>query len=110
MLTIIAKNAGFFSPSGIIANWGYLTTSLLASVELVIFPSALPARTSWKSLAGASIDLNFDFGKNSLAFSSWDVPRVVAMVTFSLFKDSHVGNFLRFFFNNLLNKYNLKSL
>ena len=72
---------------------------MLASVELVIWPSALPDKTSWKSLAGDSIDFNFDFGKNSFAFASWDVPRVVAIVTFSLFKDSHVGNFLRFFFN-----------
>ena len=30
--TIIAKNAGFFSPSGTIVNWGYLITNLLASV------------------------------------------------------------------------------
>ena len=52
----MAKNAGFFPPSGTIANCGYLITSLFASVELVIFPSALPAKTSWKSLAGASTD------------------------------------------------------
>ena len=52
----MAKNAGFFPPSGTIANWGYFITSLFASVELVIFPSALPAKTSWKSLAGASTD------------------------------------------------------
>ena len=45
-------------------------TNLLASVELVMFPSALPERTSWKSLAGASTDFNLDLGKNSLAFSS----------------------------------------
>ena len=45
-------------------------TNFFASNELVILPSALPAKTSWKSLAGASIDLSFDFGKNSLAFSS----------------------------------------
>ena len=44
-----------------------MITNLLASVELVIFPSALPARTSWKSLAGDSTDLSVDFGKNSLA-------------------------------------------
>ena len=43
-------------------------TNLFASVELVILPSALPAKTSWKSLAGASIEFNFDFGKNSFAF------------------------------------------
>ena len=91
--TIIAKNAGFFSPSLTIVNWGYLITNLFASVELVIFPSALPARTSWKSLAGASTDFNLDFGKNSFAFSSWDVPNVVAIVTFLLFKYSHVENF-----------------
>ena len=64
-----------------------------------MFPSALPARTSWKSLAGDSTDCNLDLGKNSLAFSSWDVPRVVAIVTFLSFKDYHVENFLRFFFN-----------
>ena len=91
--TIIAKKAGFFSPSLTIDNWGYLITNLFASVELVIFPSALPARTSWKSLAGASTDFNLDFGKNSFAFSSWDVPNVVAIVTSLLFKDFHVGNF-----------------
>ena len=95
--TIIAKNAGFFSPSGTIANCGYLITNLLASVELVIFPSALPAKTSWKSLAGASTEFNFDLGKNSFAFSSWDVPRVVAIVTFELFKESHVEKFFKFF-------------
>ena len=83
--TIIAKNAGFFSPSGTIANCGYLITNLFASVELVIFPSALPAKNSWKSLAGASTEFNFDFGKNSFVFSSCDVPRVVAIVTFVLF-------------------------
>ena len=70
---------------------------MFASVELVIFPSALPANTSWKSLAGASTDWSFDFGKNSLAFSSWDVPRVVAIVTSLLFKESHVENFFKFF-------------
>ena len=96
--TIIAKNAGFFPPSGTIANWGYLITSLFASVELVIFPSALPAKTSWKSLAGASTDWSFDFGKNSFAFSSWDVPNVVAIVTLLLFKDSQVENFFKFFY------------
>ena len=32
----------------------------MASRELVILPSALPAKTSWKSLAGASIDLSFE--------------------------------------------------
>ena len=80
--TIIAKKAGFFSPSGTIASWGYLITNLFASVELVIFPSALPARTSWKSLAGASTEFNFDLGKNSFAFSSWQVLSVVAIVTF----------------------------
>ena len=94
----MAKNAGFFSPSGTMANWGYLITNLLASVELVIFPSALPASTSWKSLAGASTDCNFDFGKNSFAFSSWDVPNVVAILTSLLFKESQVGNFFKFFF------------
>ena len=56
-------------------------TNLLASVELVIFPSALPAKTSWKSLAGASTEFSFDFGKNSFAFSSCEVPSVVAIVT-----------------------------
>ena len=95
--TIIAKKAGFFPPSGTIANWGYLITNLFASVELVILPSALPANTSWKSLAGASIEFNFDFGKNSFAFSSWEVPRVVAIVTFSLFRESQVENFFKFF-------------
>ena len=60
--TIIAKKAGFFSPSGTIANCGYFITNLLASVELVILPSALPASTSWKSLAGASTEFNFDLG------------------------------------------------
>ena len=91
--TIIAKKAGFFSPSLTITNWGYLTTSLLASVELVMFPSALPESTSWKSLAGASTDFNLDLGKNSFAFSSWDVPSVVAIVTFLLFKEFHVEYF-----------------
>ena len=91
--TIIARKAGFFSPSWTIANWGYLITSLLASVELVMLPSALPAKTSWKSLAGASTDFKVEFGKNSLAFSSWDVPRVVAIVTFDAFKESQVENF-----------------
>ena len=67
-----------------------MITNLFASVELVIFPSALPASTSWKSLAGASTDFNFDSGKNSFAFSSCEVPRVVAIVTFLLFSDSHV--------------------
>ncbi len=62
-----------------------------------MFPSALPARTSWKSLAGASTDFSLDLGKNSLAFSSCDVPSVVAIVTFLLFKESHVENFLNFF-------------
>ena len=95
--TIIAKKAGFFSPSGTIASWGYFITSLLASVELVIFPSALPAKTSWKSLAGASTEFNFDLGKNSFAFSSWEVPRVVAIVTFDLLSESQVGNFFKFF-------------
>ena len=95
--TIIAKKAGFFSPSGTIASCGYLITNLLASVELVIFPSALPAKTSWKSLAGASTEFNFDFGKNSFAFSSWDVPKVVAIFTSLLFKESQVGNFFKFF-------------
>ena len=47
-----------------------------------MFPSALPANTSWKSLAGASTEFNLDLGKNSLAFSSWEVPSVVAIVTF----------------------------
>ena len=61
-----------------------MITNLFASVELVIFPSALPAKTSWKSLAGASTEFSFDFGKNSFAFSSCDVPRVVAIVTFEL--------------------------
>ena len=72
-------------------------TNLFASVELVILPSALPAKTSWKSLAGASIEFNFDFGKNSFAFSSWEVPRVVAIVTFELLSESQVGNFFKFF-------------
>ena len=62
-----------------------------------MFPSALPANTSWKSLAGASTEFNLDLGKNSLAFSSWDVPSVVAIVTFSLLSDSHVENFFKFF-------------
>ena len=70
---------------------------MLASVELVMFPSALPAKTSWKSLAGDSTDLSVDFGKNSLAFSSWEVPRVVAIVTFLLFNESHVEYFFKFF-------------
>ena len=74
-----------------------MITNLFASVELVILPSALPANTSWKSLAGASIEFNFDFGKNSFAFSSWEVPRVVAIVTFWSFRESHVGNFFKFF-------------
>ena len=97
MGTIIAKKAGFFSPSCTIANWGYLITSLLASVELVMFPSALAAKTSWKSLAGASTDFNVDLGKNSLAFCSWEVPSVVAILTPSLFKESQVENFFKFF-------------
>ena len=97
--TIIAKKAGFFSPSGTIANWGYLIINLLASVELVMFPSALPARTSWKSLAGASTDFSFDFGKNSFAFSSCEVPKVVAIVTFLLFNEFQVENLFKFFFN-----------
>ena len=96
----MAKKAGFFSPSFTIVNWGYLITNLLASVELVMFPSALPERTSWKSLAGASTDFSIDLGKNSLAFSSWDVPRVVAIVTSLLFKEFHVENFFEFFFKN----------
>ena len=96
--TIIAKKAGFFSPSGTIANCGYLITNLLASVELVILPSALPASTSWKSLAGASTEFNFDLGKNSLAFSSCEVPSVVAIVTSLLFRESQVENLLKFFF------------
>ena len=81
-----------------------MITNLLASVELVMFPSALPARTSWKSLAGDSIDFSLDLGKNSLAFSSWDVPKVVAIVTFSLFNESHVENFFRFFLRKNLGK------
>ena len=80
------------------ANWGYLITNLFASVELVMLPSALPAKTSWKSLAGASTDCNCDFGKNSFAFSSWEVPNVVAIFTLLLFNDSQVGNFFKFFF------------
>ncbi len=72
-------------------------TNLLASVELVMFPSALPERTSWKSLAGASTDFSLDLGKNSLAFSSWEVPSVVAIVTFLLFKEFHVEYFFEFF-------------
>ena len=96
--TIIAKKAGFFSPSGTIANCGYLITNLFASVELVIFPSALPANTSWKSLAGASTEFSFDLGKNSFAFSSCDVPRVVAIVTFELLRESQVENLAKFFF------------
>ena len=83
------------------ANWGYLITSLFASVELVIFPSALPAKTSWKSLAGASTDWSFDFGKNSFAFSSWDVPNVVAIITPFLLRESHVENFFKFFFKTI---------
>ena len=63
-----------------------------------MLPSALPAKTSWKSLAGASIDLNFDLGKNSFAFSSCDVPRVVAIVTFELLRESQVENLAKFFF------------
>ena len=62
-----------------------------------MFPSALPAKTSWKSLAGASTEFNLDLGKNSFAFSSWDVPSVVAIVTFELFSESHVENFFKFF-------------
>ena len=72
-------------------------TNLLASVELVIFPSARPAKTSWKSLAGASTEFNFDFGKNSFAFSSCEVPSVVAIVTLLLFNESQVENFYKFF-------------
>ena len=79
------------------ANWGYFITNLSASSELVMFPSALPDRTSWKSLAGASTDFNLDFGKNSFAFSSWEVPNVVAIVTFLLFNESQVGYFFKFF-------------
>ena len=41
-----AKAKEFLPPSCTIANCGYLITSLLASVELVICPSALPAKTS----------------------------------------------------------------
>ena len=93
----MAKKAGFFSPSGTIANCGYFITNLFASVELVIFPSALPAKTSWKSLAGASTEFNLDLGKNSFAFSSWDVPSVVAIVTPLLLRESQVGNFYKFF-------------
>ena len=70
---------------------------MLASVELVILPSARPAKTSWKSLAGDSTDLSLDLGKNSFAFSSWDVPSVVAIVTFLLFKEFHVEYFFKFF-------------
>ena len=62
-----------------------------------MLPSALPAKTSWKSLAGDSTDFSLDLGKNSFAFSSWDVPRVVAIVTLLLFKESHVENFFKFF-------------
>ena len=69
----------------------------MASVELVMLPSALPANTSWKSLAGDSTDCNLDLGKNSLAFSSWDVPSVVAIVTSLSFKEFHVENFFKFF-------------
>ena len=76
-----------------------MITNLFASVELVIFPSALPAKTSWKSLAGASTEFNFDFGKNSFAFSSCDVPRVVAIVTLELFSESQVENLLKFFYS-----------
>ena len=71
---------------------------MFASVELVIFPSALPASTSWKSLAGDSTDLSLDLGKNSFAFSSWDVPKVVAIVTSLLFNEFQVENFFKFFF------------
>ena len=74
-----------------------MITNLFASVELVILPSALPAKTSWKSLAGASTEFNLDLGKNSFAFSSWDVPRVVAIVTFELLRESQVENFLNSF-------------
>ena len=74
-----------------------MITNLFASVELVIFPSALPANTSWKSLAGASTDLKVELGKNSFAFSSWEVPSVVAIVTLFLFKESHVEYLFKFF-------------
>jgi len=79
------------------ANCGYVIINLFASVELVIWPSALPAKTSWKSLAGASTDFSLDFGKNSFALASCEVPSVVAIVTFSLFRESHVGNLFKFF-------------
>ena len=91
------------------ANWGYLITNLFASVELVIFPSALPARTSWKSLAGASTDFSFDFGKNSFAFSSCEVPKgdkTWNNYVSKWIKDKKSSGF----FKNLLAKYNLKSL
>ena len=84
-------------------------TNLFASVELVILPSALPAKTSWKSLAGASIEFNFDFGKNSFAFSSWEVPKGDTKwndYVNKWIKDKKSSGF----FTKLLAKYNLKSL
>ena len=62
-----------------------------------MFPSALPAKTSWKSLAGASTDFKVEFGKNSFAFCSWEVPSVVAILTPFLFKESQVENLFKFF-------------
>jgi hypothetical protein len=35
------------------------------------------------------MDLILDLGKNSFAFSSCDVPSLVAIVTFLLFKEFH---------------------
>ena len=74
-----------------------MITSLLASVELVMFPSALPAKTSWKSLAGASTDCNLDLGKNDQVWNNY--------VNEWIEKKKSTG-----FFKKLLTKYNLKSL
>ena len=42
-------------------------------------------------------DVVDDSTNPDFAFSSWDVPRVVAIVTFELFNESQVENFFKFF-------------
>ena len=65
---------------------------MLASTFEVIWASARPASTSWKSRAGASTILCRAFGKKRFTYFSCTVPKVAATVTSGLSRSAQSWN------------------
>ena len=84
----------------ILKNFMKIEKSFFSSVRLShLLPLYISGvNAGFPSPAEDHTDLSLDLGKNSLAFSSCDVPSVVAIVTSLLFKESQVENLLKFFF------------